>query len=78
MSSTVTVTLVFLAGLLVDLAYVAWIRAVAAGHKFLAAASSMAIGGCGMLGVTGVVTEHWLAVPYLAGLGAGTVLGMRR
>jgi hypothetical protein len=71
----ITVT-VFLAGFLVDVAYVGWVRSIGENRKLLAAAASMAIGACGLLGVTGVVTNYWLAIPYLLGLGAGTVAGL--
>lgn len=73
MIATVTV---FAAGFLVDLAYVGWVRSIGAGEPLLAALASMAIGGCALVGVTGVVGKRWLAVPYLLGLGCGTIAGM--
>ncbi len=73
MTQTVTV---FLAGFLVDLAYVRWLKNVTADRKLTAALASMAVGGCGLVGLTGVVADAWLAIPYLLGLGAGTVAGM--
>jgi hypothetical protein len=70
-----TVT-VFLAGCLIDVFYVSWVRAIGDHDIGLAATSSMLIGACGLIGVTSVVKSRWLAVPYLLGLGCGTVAGM--
>ncbi len=67
---------VFFAGFAIDVAYVAWFRGIGDGQKLQAAFASMAIGACGLLGITGVVADRWLALPYLLGLGCGTVAGM--
>jgi hypothetical protein len=67
---------VFAAGALVDLFYVAWVRSIGTDNLWAAAAASMLIGAAGLLGVTNVVKNRWLAIPYLAGLGAGTAAGM--
>ena len=67
---------VFAAGLAIDLFYVGWFRSVAADAPFDAAAYSVLIGACGLVGVTSVVKNNWHAVPWLAGLGCGTLIGM--
>ncbi len=68
--------IVFACGFAIDVFYVGWMRSVALGHPLVAALMSMCIGGCGLLGVTNVVRNKWLAIPYLAGLGVGTLVGM--
>lgn len=67
----------FLAAAFIDLSYVHWFRAVHNQQYLRAALFSMVIGACGILGVTGVVADGWLAVPWLAGLGVGTIVGMK-
>lgn len=67
----------FFGAALIDVCYVRWFRAVTDKKQFLAVAYSMLIGGCGLMGVTGVVSNYWLAIPWILGLGAGTLIGMR-
>lgn len=67
---------VFAAGLLIDVSYVSWFRAVDASNPALAVLWSMTIGACGLLGVTSVVSDKRMAAPWLLGLGCGTLLGM--
>lgn len=74
----ISVLTVFTAAFLLDWLYVRWMLYVHEGERLYAGTASMAIGACGLVGVTGVVADHWLAVPYLLGLGAGTVTGMVR
>lgn len=70
--------LVFAAAFLIDVCYVRWMLHVGEGHAWRAGLASMAIGACSLLGLTQVVVDHWLAIPYLLGLGLGTVAGMHR
>lgn len=76
MTDTWQVCYVFAAGVAIDLAYVAWMRGVSDRQPVRAALASMAIGACSLLGLTGVVADHWLAVPWLLGLGVGTAVGV--
>jgi hypothetical protein len=72
-----TVT-VFVAGFLLDLIYTQWLLHASEGHRYRAAGASMAIGALSLLGVSSVVVDHWAAIPYLAGLGLGTFVGVRK
>ncbi len=74
MISTITV---FAAAFALDWMYCRWVRAIAGQRVLEAAGASMAIGACSLLGLTSIVGNHWLAAPYLLGLGAGTAWGMR-
>ncbi len=68
--------IVFLCAVAIDVAYTRWMLHVSHGDRWQAVLASMCIGGAGLVGVTSVVHDRWLAVPYLAGLGVGTALGM--
>lgn len=70
------VLVVFACGFAVDVLYVAWMRSVVAQSPLLAAGSSMLLGGCGLFGFTSVASNKRLAIPYLLGLGAGTLTAM--
>lgn len=72
-----TALLVFLCAALVDVFYTRWIVNVSSGRPVQAALSSVGVGAAGLVGVTSVVTDHWMAIPYLLGLGVGTVAGMK-
>jgi hypothetical protein len=67
-----TYTYVFVLGFCIDYAYTAWVRNVGGGQRAAAALWSMGIGACGALGLTAVVGDHMLLLPYVLGLGAGT------
>ncbi len=67
--------IVFLTAAALDVAYCHWMLHVRDNEPLRAALYSMGIGACGLLGITGVVADHWLAVPYLLGLGYGTFIG---
>lgn len=59
-----------------DVLYVSWISGVVSKNAYKACISSMAIGACGVLGVTSVINSRWAAIPYVLGLGAGTWLAI--
>lgn len=71
------IAIVFMCAFFLDYAYVRWMKATTANQAWRAGAWSTLIGGCGLLGVTSVVTDHWLAIPYLLGLGLGSVAGVK-
>lgn len=71
-----TFLFVFLCAVCVDLFYTRWVLNVGEGKKLRAALASMGIGAASLAGLTSVVADKWMAIPYLLGLGAGTVLGM--
>ncbi len=68
---------VFLCGVLVDLVYVIWVNAVTAKRVLPAATAAVAIGALGLFSITSVIGDGALAAPYLAGLGVGTVIGIK-
>lgn len=72
-----TYLLVFFCALALDVLYARWMVTVVQRKPWEAALYSMGIGGAGLIGIASVVTNHWLSLPYLAGLGAGTVLGTK-
>jgi hypothetical protein len=78
MTFTVAVIAVFLSGFALDFLYTRWFLNVASGKALKATAASMGIGALGLVGVTGVVGSHWLAIPYLLGLGLGTYVGVKK
>ena len=67
--------LVFASSVLLDLFYALWVTALAKGKPFLAGISSVFIGLSGVIGLGGVLTNHWLIIPYCVGLFSGTVAG---
>ena len=70
--------LVFLCAVALDVFYTRWVLHISRGDRWQAVFASMCIGGAGLVGVTSVVNDRWLAIPYLLGLGAGTALGMKK
>lgn len=71
-----TYILTWLAATWLDVFYTRWVLHVSLGQKWAAALCSMLIGLCGLVGLTAVVQDHWAAIPYLLGLGCGTLVGM--
>lgn len=63
---------VFAYGLVIDWAYVLWVRYVASGAKGKAAIASVAVAAPGVFGITAIVSDRILAIPYLVGLFVGT------
>jgi hypothetical protein len=68
----------FLSAAALDFCYVRWMVHVRDDQALRAAVASMFIGACGLIGLTSVVNDVWAAPAYLAGLGCGTLLGMRK
>ena len=68
--------MVFTSAALLDIVYVFWFTSVSEKKPWKAALSSVFIGICGMFGTLNVVGNHWMAIPYLLGLGFGTIAGM--
>lgn len=66
----------FIAGAALDLLYCRWVLDVTQSRPIHAALASMAIGGFGLLGLAQAVSNHWAAIPYILGLGVGTLLAV--
>jgi hypothetical protein len=66
--------LAFLCGFVIDLGYVYWMRYVADGKRGRAALASMLVTAPMLVGITSVVHNGLLAIPYLCGLGVGTYI----
>lgn len=69
--------LVFLAGVLLDVLWVGYARGVQEKNAAKAVGCSMAMGLCSVLAIGAAVTSPLLAVPYILGLGAGTLIGLK-
>lgn len=72
-----TYFLVFLAAFVLDLAYGVYIKTVADGRALTAAVASLIIGALGLYGVSSVVNDGALAIPWLLGLFTSTYLIVR-
>ena len=70
--------LVFFAALLIDVFYVLWFRFSSLGYAHRAAAMSSIVGGLALFG-TYIIVAHsiWMAIPDVAGLYCGTLVGLR-
>lgn len=68
--------LVFLTTCAIDVVWVWFNRFVAAKRAHAAALMSVAMGGLGLVGFLAVVESRWMLIPDLAGLYAGTWLGV--
>ena len=68
--------LVFVFALLIDVLYVFWFMAITEKKRWWAALMSVMLGGCALFSVGSVIRNTWMAIPYLVGLGIGTVIGM--
>lgn len=69
--------LAFMAGFLLDFGWATYMRAVADGAAWRAAAVSTAIGGLSVVGVLSVVRDGWAIAPYLAGLFLGSLAAVK-
>lgn len=69
--------LLFFAGFVIDVFYAFYVRAVVARRAFKAAFASVAMVLPSILGLTAIVGDNMLSIPYLAGLFAGTLFVMR-
>lgn len=67
-----SIIVAFFSGFLVDVFYTWWIKAIGRNAAVTAGICSMLIGACGLLGITAVIHEPWLAPMYLAGVGIGS------
>lgn len=63
---------VFIAAFGIDAAYAVYIKAIADGRAIPATITSVIIGALGLYGVSSVVQDAKLAVPWLLGLGLST------
>jgi hypothetical protein len=63
----------FISGFALDILYCRWVLDVTKSRPLHAGLASMAIGGFGLLGLATAVENHWAAIPYILGLGLGTV-----
>lgn len=63
---------IFIAAFVIDAAYAVYIQAVAEGRAIPATITSVVIGAMGLYGVSSVVQDTKLAVPWLLGLGVST------
>ena len=70
--------LVFVSAFLLDVVYVRYMLHVRDDEPWKASLASMGIGLCGAVGLTGVVHDSWAVIPYLLGLGGGTLAGMHK
>ena len=66
----------FAFGALVDIVYVFWFHNVSINRPYQAAAASMLVTSFSLFGYVSVFEQHWLAVPYLLGVGTGVVVGI--
>lgn len=72
------VIIVFIAAMLIDVFYVLWFKFSANSWEHRAASMSTLCGGAGLLGAWMVIAENkWYAIPDLAGLYLGTIVGLR-
>lgn len=69
--------LVFLAGVLLDVLWVGYAKGIQQENALKAMSCSMAMGLCSVLAIGATVTTPMLAVPYILGLGVGTLVGMK-
>jgi len=60
----------------IDVMWVFYIIATNRKKKILAALCSIGIGAPALFGVLSVVENVWFSIPYLLGLGTGTIIGM--
>lgn len=70
------VLFVFLAGAGIDLAWTRYIQSVQDRRRLSAANYSVTIAALSLLGVTTVVRDGWMALPYLLGLWLGTYVAV--
>jgi hypothetical protein len=69
--------LVFASAAAYDLAWVRCVAAVSEGERLRAATWSSTMCLIGLIGLFGVLRSAWLAVPEVAGVFAGTYLGVK-
>lgn len=69
--------LAFLAGFLLDFGWATYMRAVADGAAWRAAAVSTAIGGLSVVGVLSIVRDGWAMPFYLGGLFLGSLAAVK-
>jgi hypothetical protein len=67
----------FIAGFALDLLYCRWFIDVGKSRAIPAALASVAIGGCGLLGLGQALDNPVSAIFYLAGLAVGTVTAIK-
>jgi uncharacterized protein YebE (UPF0316 family) len=67
---------VFSFAIIIDLMWVLYILASTEKRRIAAAFYSMCIGGPALFGTLEVVENVWLSIPYLLGLGIGSILGI--
>lgn len=72
-----TYLLVFAAAFILDIAWGIYVKAIASSEAGTAAAASIVTGGLGLYGVSAVVSDTWLEVPWLIGLASSTYLVVR-
>ena len=63
-------------GFAIDVFYVLWIDAASRYKYAQGAVTSMALAACSMFGWFAAYDNNWLSIPYLLGLGTGTVAGI--
>ncbi len=67
----------FLAGVLLDVLWVGYAKGVQQENAYKAVGCSMAMGACSVAAIGATVASPLLAIPYILGLGTGTLLGMK-
>jgi hypothetical protein len=65
--------LAFIVGFLLDVVYTGYVKCVGLNQAWMAGVYSVAIGSMSLLGLTTVIEDHKLAIPYLLGLFLGSV-----
>lgn len=69
--------IVFVSAAVIDVVYISYFAAVRDKLVGKAILCSMLLGVCGLVGMVGVIDDSLLSIPYLAGLGVGTAIGMK-
>ncbi len=77
MEDLLTVGRVFLFGVIIDVMWVLYILATSQKRIFLAALVSMAMAVPAIFGIVEIVDDKIMAIPYVLGLGCGTVAGLK-
>ncbi len=67
---------VFVAGFVIDFAYVGWMKSVEAHQPIQAGLFSVLVAACGLFAVFEAFKQKKMVIPYLAGLFFGTVCSM--
>lgn len=70
------IIIVFLYGFCIDIAFVMWMYAAHIERYILVFVTSVLIAAPGVYGLIAIVADETLALPYLLGLGCGSVAGV--